>query len=65
MSNFYNCTVCDQAIPEEDIIQIQNTRSTIRTWKECPVCGSKVFLLADENFDVKEMVKFQYHKAVS
>ena len=65
MSNFYHCAVCEQLLPEEDIVQIQNVLSKARTWKECPICGAKVMPVSNENFDVKEMVKFQFHRALS
>jgi DNA-directed RNA polymerase subunit RPC12/RpoP len=64
MSKYYHCAVCEQIIPKEDIVHIQNTRSSTRAWKECPTCGSKVLPVSNDNFDVQEMVEFQFHKAL-
>ena len=65
MSNFYHCAVCEEFLTEEEIVQINNVLNKAGTWKECPTCGSKVLRVTDENFDVKEMVEFLFHKAVS
>jgi hypothetical protein len=65
MANFYHCAVCEQVMPKEDIIQFQNTSCITRSWKECPICGSKVMPVSDDNFDVEDLVRFQMHKALS
>ncbi len=65
MSNTYHCAVCENFLSEEEIVKVQNVLTKSRTWKECPTCGSKVLRVTDDNFDVKEMVEFLFHKSVS
>jgi DNA-directed RNA polymerase subunit RPC12/RpoP len=63
--DFYHCTSCEQFFNEKEIVLIQNTRSITRSWRECPVCGSKVLPVVDKDFDGQEMMEDLFHRTVS
>jgi DNA-directed RNA polymerase subunit RPC12/RpoP len=64
-SHYYHCTVCEQFLTEQEIVTVQNTRSSRKAWRECPMCGSKVLPVADKDFDGQEMLEDIFHKALS